>query len=203
MNIHQVCVSYSHEHDRFLVRINTRSDEEVRLWFTRRLTLGLLPLLEKASAEQITRQASPANPAAPMDEQRRQLLENFQQEAASYNGDFQTPYREKLTALPLGPEPLLVTEVKMTALAGGDLEINVLEKLADNTRHLNIKLDVQLTRGLVSLLNQALSTSRWLETEIGVSVKINSGKPAPESREKHEHEPLALALGGDKPRYLN
>jgi hypothetical protein len=34
MNIHQVCVSYSHEQDRFLVRINTRSDEEVRLWFT-------------------------------------------------------------------------------------------------------------------------------------------------------------------------
>jgi hypothetical protein len=199
MNIHQVCVSYNHEHDRFLVRINTRSDEEVRLWFTRRLTLGLLPLLEKASAEQISRQASPSNPAAPVDEQRRQLLENFQQEAASYNGDYKTPYREQLTALPLGPEPLLVTDIKMTALADGELELNMHEKRTDNTRNLNIRLDAQLTRGLVSLMNQALSTSRWLETEIGVTVKINTGKTS----QGHEHEPTAHALGADKPRYLN
>ena len=199
MNIHQVCVSYNHEHDRFLVRINTRSDEEVRLWFTRRLTLGLLPLLEKASAEQISSQASPANPAAPMDEQRRRLLENFQQEAANYNGDYQTPYREKLTALPLGPEPLLVTDVKMTALVGGELELNLREKLADNTRNLNIQLDPHMTRGLVSLLNQALNTSRWLETNIGVTVKINGGKTLP----TNELEPMTLALGADKPRYLN
>ena len=197
MNIYQVCVSYSHEHDRLLVRINTRSDEEVRLWFTRRLTLSLLPLLEKASAEQITRQASPLNPAAPLDEQRRRLLENFQQEAASYNGDYQTPYREKLTALPLGPEPLLVTEVKITPLAEGELELNIIEKLDEKTRHLHVKLDAQMTRGLVFLMNQALNTSLWLETEIGVAVKINAGKsPA-------EHEPTALALDGDKPRYLN
>ena len=197
MNIHQVCVSYSQEHDRLLVRINTRSDEEVRLWFTRRLTLSLLPLLEKASAEQITRQASPLNPAAPLDEQRRRLLENFQQEAASYNGDYQTPYREKLTALPLGPEPLLVTEVKITPLAEGELELNIIEKLDEKTRHLHVKLDAQMTRGLVFLMNQALNTSLWLETEIGVAVKINAGKsPA-------EHEPTALALDGDKPRYLN
>ncbi len=202
MNIHQVCVSYSHEHDRFLVRINTRSDEEVRLWFTRRLTLGLLPLLEKASAEQISRQAIPLRPAAPLDEQRQQLLKNFQQEAASYNSDFQTPYREKLTALPLGPEPLLVTEVKMTALAGGELELNMLEKLAENTRTLHVKLDAQLSRGLVSLLNQALNTSHWLENEIGVAVKINAGKMPPKERE-HEHESMALALDADKPRYLN
>lgn len=199
MNIHQVCVSYSHEQDRFLVRINTRSDEEVRLWFTRRLTLGLLPLLEKASTTQISQQASPPNPAAPLDEQRRQLLENFSQEAASYNADFQTPYREKLTALPLGPEPLLVTEVKMTPLENGQLELNVQEKLAENTRHLHLKLDAQLTRGLVSLLNQALSTSRWLETEIGVSVKINAGK----TPQGLANEPLAVALDADKPRYLN
>jgi hypothetical protein len=197
MNIHQVCVSYCHEHDRLLVRINTRSDEEVRLWFTRRLTLGLLPLLEKASTSQMTRQASPLNPAAPLDEQRRLLLKNFQQEAASYNGDYQTPYREKLTALPLGPEPLLVTEVKMTPLAEGELELNILEKIAEKTRNLHVKLDAQLTRGLVSLLNQALNTSHWLETEIGVTVKINAGKAS------SEHESMALTPDADKPRYLN
>jgi hypothetical protein len=199
MNIHQVCVSYSHEHDRFLVRINTRSDEEVRLWFTRRLTLGLLPLLEKASAEQLGKQATSQKPAAPMDEHRRQLLENFQQEAASYKSDFQTPYREQAATLPLGSEPLLVTDIRMTALADGGLELNMHEKRTDNTRNLSIKLDAPLTSGLVSLLNQALTTSRWLETEIGVTVKINAGKTAPGLA----HEPMAVALDADKPRYLN
>jgi hypothetical protein len=165
----------------------------------RRLTLGLLPLLEKASTEQISRQASPPHPSAPMDEQRRLLLENFEQEAASYQSDFLTPYREQLTTLPLGPEPLLVTEVKMTALAGGELELKLHERLADNTRNLHIKLDAKLTRGLVSLLNQALSTSHWLEIENGVSVKINRGKTS----QDHELEPMAVAIGANKPRYLN
>jgi hypothetical protein len=197
MNIHQVSVSYSHEQDRFLVRINTRSDEEVRFWFTRRLSLALLPLLEKASAEQIARNSTPPNLASSLNEQRQQLLENFQQEAASYKSDFKTAYREKITSLPLGPEPLLVTEVKLTPLASAELEINMLEKLAEKTRSLHIKLDAQLTRGLVSLLNQALTTSQWLETDIGVAVKINAGKAAPDS------ESMALQLDSEKPRYLN
>ena len=197
MNIHQVSVSYVNEQDRFLVRINTRGDEEVRLWFTRRLTLGLLPALEKASAELISRQAIPLNPAASLSEQRRQLLENFQQEAASYDGDYQTPYREKSTSLPLGPEPLLVTEVKISPLAAGELELNIFEKLAENTRSLHIKLDAQLTHGLVSLLNQALTTSHWLESEIGVAVKINAGKASP------ENDAMSLAHDMEKPRYLN
>lgn len=197
MNIHQVSVSYSHEQDRFLVRINTRSDEEVRFWFTRRLTLALLPLLEKASTELIARQSSPPNLAAPFDEQRQQLLKNFQQEAASYKSDFQTPYRETITSLPLGPEPLLVTEIKLTPLAGAELEIHMVEKIADKTRTLHIKLDAQLTRGLVSLLNQALTNSQWLETEIGVAVNINANKAAPDNESK------ALSFDAEKPRYLN
>jgi hypothetical protein len=197
MNIHQVSVSYSHEQDRFLVRINTRSDEEVRFWFTRRLTLALLPLLEKTSTEQIARRSSPPNLTAPLSEQRQQLLENFQQEAASYKSDFQTPYRETIASLPLGPEPLLVTEVKLTPLAGAELEINMIEKLAEKTRSLHIKLDAQLTRGLVSLLNQALTNSQWLETEIGVAVKINANKTSPDK------ESMALLLDTEKPRYLN
>jgi len=197
MNIHQVSVSYVNEQDRFLVRINTRGDEEVRLWFTRRLTLGLLPALEKASAEQISRQAIPLNPAASLSEQRRQLLDNFQQEAACYSGDYQTPYREKSAALPLGPEPLLVTEVNISPLAAGELELNIFEKLAKKTRSLHIKLDSQLTHGLVSLLNQALTTSHWLESDITVAVKINTGRASP------DHDPTSISHDMEKPRYLN
>jgi len=198
MNIHQVCVSYINEHDRFLVRINTRGEEEVRLWFTRRLTLGLLPLLEKASAEQLTRQAKPIKPTDPLEAQRQHLLDNFKQEA----GDYDTPYREEAATLPLGAEPLLVTEIKMTPLASGDLQIDILEKLGEKTRHLHLALDAQLTRGLVSLLNKGMSSARWLETDMAVAVHVGP-RPAQTEAQEQEHEPLLAAPDADKPRYLN
>jgi hypothetical protein len=199
MNIHQVCVSYINEHDRFLVRINTQGEEEVRLWFTRRLTLGLLPLLEKASQEQLTRQSKPIKPTDPLEAQRQHLLDNFEQEAAAYNGDYKTPYREETATLPLGTEPLLVTEIKMTPLADGDLQIVILEKLGEKTRHLHLALDAQLTLGLVSLLNKGMNSSRWLETDIAVAVNVNRTARA----EAQDPEPLLAAPDPDKPRYLN
>ena len=199
MNIHQVCVTYINEHDRFLVRINTQGEEEVRLWFTRRLTLGLLPLLEKASQEQLTRQAKPIKPTDPLEAQRQHLLDNFEQEAAAYNGDYKTPYREETATLPLGTEPLLVTEIKMTPLADGDLQIVILEKLGEKTRHLHLALDAQLTLGLVSLLNKGMNSSRWLETDIAVAVNVNRTARA----EAQDQEPLLAAPDADKPRYLN
>jgi hypothetical protein len=199
MNIHQVCVSYINEHDRFLVRINTQGEEEVRLWFTRRLTLGLLPLLEKASQEQLTRQSKPIKPTDPIEAQRQHLLDNFEQEAAAYNGDYKTPYREETATLPLGTEPLLVTEIKMTPLADGDLQIVILEKLGEKTRHLHLALDAQLTLGLVSLLNKGMNSSRWLETDIAVAVNVNRTARA----EAQDQEPLLAAPDADKPRYLN
>jgi hypothetical protein len=201
MNIHQVCVNYINEHDRFLVRINTLGEEEVRLWFTRRLTLGLLPLLEKASQEQLTLQTKPIKPIDPLEAQRQHLLDNFKLEAATYNGDYKTPYREETATLPLGAEPLLVTEIKMTPLASGDLQIDILEKLGDKTRHLHLALDAQLTRGLVSLLNKGMNSSRWLETDIAVAVNVNRTTQA--EAQDQEQEPLLAAPDADKPRYLN
>jgi len=200
MNIHQVCVSYINEHDRFLVRINTQGEDEVRLWFTRRLTLGLLPLLEKASQEQLTRQAKPIKPTDPLAAQRQHLLDNFKKEAAAYNGDYETPYREDTATLPLGAEPLLVTEINMTPLASGDLQIDILEKLGGKTRHLHLALDAQLTRGLISLLNKGMSSARWLETDIAVAVNVT---PRPVQADAQEQEPLLGSPDADKPRYLN
>ena len=43
MNIHQLSARYNQEQDRILVRINSTEGTEMRLWFTRRLTLALWP----------------------------------------------------------------------------------------------------------------------------------------------------------------
>jgi hypothetical protein len=55
------------DNDRILVRINTQHGEEMRLWFTRRLVLGLWPSLSRAvahAAEFATDAAATAPPVA-------------------------------------------------------------------------------------------------------------------------------------------
>ena len=47
MKIHLMSVTYLAEQDRILMRVNTAAAEEMRLWLTRRLMLGLWPLLSK------------------------------------------------------------------------------------------------------------------------------------------------------------
>ena len=41
MQIHQMSVTYLPEQDRILMRINTTEGEEMRMWLTRRLMVGL------------------------------------------------------------------------------------------------------------------------------------------------------------------
>ena len=47
MKLHQLSVVYLAEQDRILVRANTSEAAEMRLWLTRRLMLGLWPLLTR------------------------------------------------------------------------------------------------------------------------------------------------------------
>jgi hypothetical protein len=198
MNIHQVCVTYINEHDRFLVRINTRAHQEVRLWFTRRLTLGLLPLLHQAAREQVRSQAKPLNMADPLTTQRQHMLDNFKQESASYQSDFKTPYQDDGAILPLGPEPLLVTEIKLTPQPNGELHIGILEKIGEQSRHLNMSLDPTLTRGLVSLLDKGMTSSQWLSIETTAALAALTG---PASAQTPEADTAITTLETDKPRY--
>jgi hypothetical protein len=62
MNIHQLSVNYLQEQDRILARINTTDGAELRLWLTRRLTMGLMPLLNKIVTEQVAKQEALKSP---------------------------------------------------------------------------------------------------------------------------------------------
>lgn len=197
MNIHQVNVSYAQEQDRLLVRINTRGGEELRLWFTRRLTLKLLPALSTTSATQMARYTAQHNPAASLQAQRQSLLDSFQKEAAAYDGDFATPYKElakphaQASAVLQGTEPWLISEVKLTLRPTGQLQLQLFEKLPGQTRDAQVVMDPPLTQGLLQLLQTALKKSKWLELP-APSAALEAPAPADE-----------LAPDGDKPRYLN
>jgi hypothetical protein len=195
MNIHQVNVSYVGEQDRVLLRINSVDGEEFRIWLTRRLGLQLLPVLDKSSQNQLQSQLPPPDPSAPLPEQRQQILQNFQKEAAAYQGDFQTPYKDQPAVLPLGEEPLLVTELNLTPQADGKLHMALLERLAQRKRDMQLVMDASLTQGLLRLLHQALKTSDWLQVPnlqlLPPHTATQLGQEEPEQAPK------------DKPRYLN
>lgn len=203
MNIHQVSVSYVQEQDRLMIRINGKEGGELRAWLTRRLALALLPVLDRTAADQIRKIASPLAAATSLDEQRGQLLTAFEKEASLRSGDFKTPYRDQpgLPAdLPLGPEPLLLTEVKVAPMDSGQLRLQMFERLPgqEAVRHFQVMMDAQLSNGLLHLLHQSVKLSQWLETPSVPAAPAGTALPdAPDA------EAIELSLNQEKPKYLN
>jgi hypothetical protein len=198
MNIHQLSVNYLPEQDRILVRINTTAGQELRVWFTRRLTLGFAPLLTKVVAEQIAKLEAAKSPyitpAATADVHTQQMLSEFKKAQALEKSDFQTPYNNQPAALPLGEEPLLITEVNLTPLAAGQLQIAFNEQLPSPAKQRGFKvvLEPTLVHGFTHLLDKAIHNSLWRQEA------EPAGHHAP-----NDTLPGELMAGGDKPRYLN
>jgi len=165
MTIHQLSVNYLAEQDRIFVRVNTSASEELRLWFTRRLMMGLWPLLSKLLTQHLLKLEAAGTTLEAADDGLKKMLTDFRKEQFLQEADFETPFEEKQTVLPLGPEPLLVTDVDATPLANGRLRLSFNERLPDakEPRSFNMELDPKLMQGMMHLLEQALAKSQWQE----------------------------------------
>lgn len=165
MQIHQLSVTYQAEQDRVLLRVSSTASEEMRLWITRRLMLGLWPLLGRLQTEQVLN-AEPAGTALhAADDELRRMLAEFRAEESLQRADFDTPFQDKPT-LPLGAEPLLVTDVDAAPLPNGRLRLAFNERApvagdGAKPRGFQLELDATLTHGLMHLLEQALARSGW------------------------------------------
>jgi hypothetical protein len=190
MNIHQLSVTYHQEEDRLLVRVSSHQNEEFRLWLTRRLTLALMPGLAKTATDQLALQTQGSDLAAPPDIQRQRIVEDFRKEALTYASDLKTPYQAQDATLPMGKEPLLVTEVKISLLKSGKLQLVFIEKLPEPGRKVQIAMGAQLTQGLLQLLNKCLKKSQWL-------------KSAPLADLQKAADPPETPDPMERPRYLN
>src|SRR4051812_10274380 len=111
MRIRQLSVTYLAEQDRILVRLNTAASEEMRLWLTRRLMLGLWPLLTRLLTAHLLKLEAAGTSLETADEDLRKMLADFRKEQFLQEADFDTPYQENQAVLPLGEDPLLVTDV--------------------------------------------------------------------------------------------
>ena len=168
MNIHQLSVTYSSEDDRILARVNTTAGEEMRLWLTRRLMVGLWPLLSKVMTGHLLRLEAAGSSLDAASEELKTMLADFRKQEFLQHADFETPYQDQQASLPLGAEPLLVTDVDAAPLPNGRLRLSFNETLPGKTdppepRRFQMEMEPKLMQGLLHLLEQAIAQSRWRE----------------------------------------
>ena len=190
MKIHQLSINYLAEQDRIFVRVNTAASEEIRLWFTRRLMLGLWPLLSKLLTEHLLKLEAAGSSLESADDGLKKMLADFRKEQFLQEADFDTPYDDNQAVLPLGQDPVLVTDVDASPLPNGRLRLSFNERLpgGKEPRSFQVDMDPKLMQGLMHLLDQAMTRSQWQE----------AFTPAASVDEAAEEE-----SGGRKPRYLN
>jgi hypothetical protein len=192
MKIHQLSVNYLAEQDRILVRINTAASEEMRLWLTRRLMLGLWPLLSKLLTKHLLKMEAAGTSLDTADEDLKKMLADFRKQEFLQHADFDTPYEANQAQLPLGDEPLLITDVDASPLPNGRLRLGFNERPpnADKPRSFKMEMDPKLMQGLMHLLEQALARSQWREP-FGAPTAVDESTAGEESEKPR------------KPRYLN
>jgi len=188
MVIHQLQVSYVQAQDRLLVRLNTRADQELRLWLTRRMVKNLFIYLLQASDAPTSPLSSPES----HDGGDGRALAKFRRQDALQRADFQTPFKAQPSALPIGEEPLLATTIRIATLDVGSLRIRFEEQLegSQGSRSFEVTLDPPLLHGFMHLLELALHEADW-----GMALRQNPDAPAA--------TPLDAFANAEPPRYLN
>lgn len=184
MHVRQMSISYLAEQDRILVRVNTQESRELQFWCTRRLTLGLAPLLERLAAEAAARRGGPATThLAAADPATKKALADFNRSESMRSADFATPYQVDATNQPLFTSPLLLTEVNVAPLANGALRLRCVEKLgsAPAPRTFELVLSESLMHAFMHLLERAVASSGW-RGAAAVQARaedVPEGNPAP------------------------
>ncbi|MEY4156719.1 MAG: hypothetical protein RJB64_1440, partial [Pseudomonadota bacterium] len=95
-------------------------------------------------------------------EHTRQMMAEFKQQENLDKADFSTPYTEAET-LPLGAEPLLITDVQMSPQTDGTIVLGFQEKLGPPPhRGFQARVQPDLVLGLQHLMRDAIQKADWL-----------------------------------------
>lgn len=161
MNIHQLSVLFDERQDRLLVRVNTQDAQEVRLWLTRRIALKLVAPLEMAIAKMESHNAS----VTLADAQAQSMLVELRHDDFLQKADLKTPFSTNNTSLPMGPEPLIVTEITLNIQSKNGVQMVFQDAGDQHTAARNCTLQMQppLVHGLLHLLQKAMKNAQWRE----------------------------------------
>ena len=176
------------EHDRLLVRLNTHSGEELRLWLTRRMVMNLFPHMVEVS---LTLDAD-STQGASHDGANDKALHQFRKQESLQQADFKTPFSTQGGVLPMGNEPLLATTVHVTPRERNALHLAFEENLPGDgpKRGFEVVLASQLLHGFMHLLETALKQADW-----GITL-IDDKAPG-------ENGPMDALATAVPPKYLN
>mgnify|MGYP000110715184 FL=1 len=181
MNIHQLNVSHVDRQDRLLLRLNTPTGQEFRFWFTRRLTLRLLPALQQALERMEAHQTQTIAP----DPASQHMLTELKRETFLQQADFQTPYAAPTQPPPQEEEPMLVTDVQLDFQTSG-VQLSLQDKGAPGglaqTCHLH--LQPALMHGLIHLMTQAVAQAEW-QTALSATSPAMPFEAAPTTGYRH------------------
>lgn len=175
-------ISYQPEQDRILVRVNTSENRELQFWFTRRLTLGLAPLMERLVTEAAAKRGGPATThLANADPVTQKAMADFKRSETIRSADFSTPYKVAEATAPLFDSPLLITDVNLAPIGAGALRLQCSEKLsgAAQTRKFELALSDTLTHAFMHLLERAVAASQWRVSRPADPMPSAAAPPAP------------------------
>lgn len=173
MNIHQLSLQYVAEQDRILLRLNSADGEELRLWLTRRLLLAVSGSLQRACLQI---EAGSSQSVALSTADQRLLLQHRRDESLK-TANFSTPFKDTPARLPLGAEPLLVTDLDIAVTAQQQLRLGFAEKLASGApaRSFQVLLEAQLLHGFMHLLDSAQSAANWGQQQQPAGASLLAG----------------------------
>lgn len=154
MIIKQLQLAYSAEQDRILIRINSDDAQEVRCWLTRRMVLRLMPSIKTVMKTMITVDHPLAEPA-------REALLDMSRQAALQQADFSTPFTETPQKLPLGAEPLVVTQIELLPMPQSPGSELLMKLSTSNGYGFEIRMAEQLQHGFYELLRKTLEQADW------------------------------------------
>jgi hypothetical protein len=157
MNIHQLSVSHDERQDRLLLRLNTQDGQEFRFWLTRRMVSRLLPAMDQSVARLEATQPG----MAATDTASQHMLTEFKREAFLKTADFSTPYAAAPRLLPLGDEPLLVTDAQLSLQPHGALQVIFQKKTNDASQSCQLNLQASLVHGMIHLMRQSIAKADW------------------------------------------
>ena len=181
------------------MRLNTTDGQEQRIWFTRRMMLGLFPHMEKMTDRLALPHATPVG----HDGSAGKAVSDFYRQEALEKTDFATPFQSVQPMLMATDAPLLVTSVQLTSHANESLTLKFDETIAgiDQVRSMEITMGATIMLGLMHVLGMALKASGWGLVANPAS-DTSSGLSIAEDVPNIDDEPDAFATA-QPPKYLN
>ncbi len=150
-------VSHDERQDRLLWRLNTREGHEYKFWLTRRMLMRLLPALN-----QVLLKIHATDPAVvATDTTTLQMVRDFKREDLLARADFKTPFATTGQAHPLGQDPLLLTDVRLSMSKPRGLGLLLEQKTGEGVHSCQLNLSTDLVEGLLVLMQKALKNAEW------------------------------------------